>query len=281
MFFCGEKILLSNLFRCGRGFPRARTTMQRRKFLKASGAALGALSMGSGAVTASDDNKTIWLVTTDRVDDNSYFDGTLSKMEAYFNEVWTGYTIYTYAGYATDSSFEPEPPDKTAYWWDDQSFTDYDNNLLIDKVDTPGTDEGGYYTGDHAAVVNVKDGMGDMAGPRTDADFIGDQPVTGYAAPMQVATAFQEVAHLDMSLGASAEHDLGYAYEDDWVNKTSPMMTGHVENYNGETNACGDTVTNNGTKETRYIEGFTNCEASELDGSVITYDADYFDTLSD
>lgn len=233
--------------------------------------------MGSGAVTASDDNTTIWLVTTDRVDSDPYYDGTLSKMEAYFDEVWTGYTIYTYAGYGTDSSFDSSPPCDTVDWWNNQGFTDYDNNLLIDKVDTTPGDEGGCAKGDHAAVVNVKAGMGDMAGPSADADFIGDQSVTGYAAPMQVATAFQEVAHLDMS--ATDEHALGYAYEDDWVNKTSPMMTGHVEHYNGETNACGDTISNNGTKETRYIEGFTNCEASELDGSVVTYDADYFDTL--
>lgn len=252
----------------------------RRSFLKASGTALGALAVGSGTVTASDDNTTIWLVTTDRVDDDSSFSGTLSKMEAYFNEVMYGYSVYTYAGYNTDSSFDAYGPCDTVDWWSDQSFTDSDNNLLIDKADN-GPDEGGCAVGDHAAVVTVYSGMGDMAGPSTDTHFIGDQAVTGYAAPMQVATALQEVAHLDIDTGSSTnEHKLGYAYEDSYVNKTSPMMAGYADSYSGDYNECWDTITYNSLKETRYVEGFTECAASHLDGSVKSYDANNFDSLS-
>lgn len=254
--------------------------MNRRKFLKASGAALSTFAVGSGVVTASDDNTTIWLVTTDRVDNDSDYNGTLSKMESYFNEVMYGYEINTYAGYSTGSDFVNSPPCDTVGWWSNESFTDYDNNLLIDKVDTIPGDEGGCAVGDHAAVVSVYDGIGEMPGPNSNSDFIGDQPVTGYQPPMQVATAFQEVAHLDMDTGsATNEHKLGYIHEDSFVNKTSPMMAGYAEVYSGESNECGDTIQNNGSKETYYVEGFTDCAAAYLDGSVVTYDADNFGSL--
>jgi hypothetical protein len=193
----------------------------------------------------------IYLVTTEDVESD---DGDhLGVIMDYVQEVFgSDYEYYQYRGYDISDASGQTPGDLHE-WWKNDPYTDSDRNLLI--ADANKWDEGGEATKPgNAAVVTVYKGMSDMAGPSADPDLIGEQPVSGYAAPLQVAIAIHELGHLFL-----AEHTHGVADNHNYVNYTSPMMASYADDRAGDNNECGDKIEHSAFNENRYVEGFCEC----------------------
>lgn len=203
-------------------------------------------------------NDNIYIVTSQHVEDNFSGDveGTVAE---YIKEVFgSDYDVFQYSGYDVPDSVGDDVID-VQLWWEDQSFTDSDKNLLLLSKGRWGF--GGYGNpGTHAATLAVKDGITSIAGPSADADLIGDNPTTGYSAPQQVAGTIQELSHL-----YNAEHKDGYADNHDYINYTSPMLATYADNYKGEDTNCGFTIEHNSLHENRYVEGLMKCAVTNGD----------------
>lgn len=197
----------------------------------------------------------IYVVSSHHVE-NDFSGDPVGTVLEYVKEVFgSNYGFHTTRGYdisGNNASSLSELQD----WWENQSFTSTDRNLLLVKATTWG--EGGHAEypsdGGHAAVASLYDGMTDMTGPDQDADLIGGQTTTGYAAPAQIATCIHELGHL-----FGAHHDEGYVDNHNLVNYISPVMGGYADDEAGTTNVCGDKQEYNGLLEDRWVEGYMQC----------------------
>lgn len=197
----------------------------------------------------------IWVVTSQTIEDDFSGDVATTVMEYVKHIYGSDYTYNKYKGYTVPDSAGSDVWD-VQQWWESESFTDYDKNLLLIKYGRWGY--GGYgVPGTHAATLAVKDGITSIAGPSSDTDLIGDAPTTGFSAPQQVAGAIQELTHL-----YEAKHKEGYGDNHDYINYTSPMLATRADDYNGDDNACGMSISHNGLNENRFVEGLMKCVVS-------------------
>ena len=212
----------------------------------------------------------IYVVTTKNVE--GWSGDHLTTMMEYIKEVYSSdYEFFEHRGYDASAASGSTPCDLLD-WWRDEPFTSGDRNLLIASSSIWG--EGGCAEKHgEAAVVTIYDGMAGMAGPSADSDLIGDQPVTGWAAPMQVAAGLQELGHL---FGAS--HEQGIADNHNSVNYTSPMLASYADNQAGSDNTCGRKIEHDGLNENRYVEGYSKCA---VDNSNFNHQPDKIYTKND
>ncbi|AEN06822.1 hypothetical protein Halar_3208 [halophilic archaeon DL31] len=197
-----------------------------------------------------DDN--IWIVTSEYVDNNFSGDVTGTVAE-YFEDVYgSSYTIDEFQGISIPSNRKDSVYDVQT-WWEDQSFTNSDKNLLLISRGEVGY--GGYgFPGTHAATMAVKDSITTIAGPNQDADLIGDSPTVGFSAPQQVAACLHEIGHL-----YDCDHKDGYADNHRSLNFTSPMLATYADDYSGDTSNCGKGIEHNDFNENRFVQGYMQC----------------------
>jgi len=197
---------------------------------------------------------TIRIVTSTELEKN--FSGDVAgTIEEYVASIFgSEYTVKTNRGYDVADTYDGSEikDDYDLYqWWNDQSYTSNNKNLLVVR-DSRVTGRG--YGDNNAAVFcGTKNYINDVASPDTDSNLIGDVPTTFRSAPKQIAFAIHEIGHM---YGAS--HDRGYCDEHNNVNYLSPMIVSYVGDYRGGYQ-CGAKVQYDDFSENRYVQGYTEC----------------------
>ena len=194
----------------------------------------------------------IYLVPSETVD--GWSGDQVGKMMDYVQHVF-GRNYHYYEGYAHDTSQAtgntvPELHD----WWADQSFTDYDKNLLIASV--ANWEKRGYATyNGNAAVICVTDDFHNLPDPATYTDRIGGAS-TGlfWARQTQASVALQELGHL-----YDARHKQGIGENHDNENYITPELTTYEDDSDYDVNQCNRINEYISSDSKWYVEGFSKC----------------------